>query len=160
MDHDRRESLLMKGKTMKGLMKSTLCAVLMIAFGAAVAIAPAHAQTGSRILVNIPFDFFVGSAPLKAGNYTVEETQPGVLAFSGTHGQEHLFALTVGTDFANQGHEPHFVFTRYGTEVFLNRVFLSADNDCQAVPLSSREKKLIQSQASGDELSLLVQPAR
>jgi hypothetical protein len=145
---------------MQNLMKSTLFAVLMTVLGAALAIAPAHAQSGSRVLVNVPFDFSVGNTLLKAGSYTVKELEPGVLAFSSNEGQEHQFALTVRGYSANRGQQPHIVFTRYGTEAFLNRVFLSGDDDCNQLPRSSREKRLIHDQASGGELSLLIQPAR
>jgi hypothetical protein len=161
-DHDSRESLLMlnEGETMKGLMKSTLSAVLMIAFGAAIAIAPAHAQTGSRVLVNIPFDFFVGNTSLKAGSYTIDQLESGVLAFSGNDQQAHQFVLAVRGDSTNRKHQPNLLFTRYGTKTFLNAVFLSSDNDCNRLLQSSSEKKVAQGAASGDELSLLIQPAR
>jgi|HubBroStandDraft_6_1064221.scaffolds.fasta_scaffold435520_1 hypothetical protein len=145
---------------MKGLMKSSLFAVLMIVLGTAITSTSAHAETGSRVSVNIPFDFVIGDAPLKAGTYTVEQVELGVLSFSGHDGQEHRFALTVPGDSANGSHHPHFVFTRYGTETFLNKVFLSADDDCNQFPRSSREKKLVQHRALGDELSLLIEPVR
>ena len=144
----------------KGLMKSLLFAVLMIVLGTAISGTPAHAQTGSRVSVNIPFDFVIGNAPLKAGSYTVEQVESGILSFSGRDGREHRFALTVLEDSANGSHHSHFVFTRYGTEAFLNKVFLSADNDCNQLPRSNREKKLVQERVVGDEFSLLIEPAR
>lgn len=144
---------------MKGLMKSSLFAVLMIVLGTAIS-TPAHAQTGSHVSVNIPFDFVVGNAPLKAGIYKVEQVEAGVLSFSGHDGQEHRFALTIPSTSANGSHHSHFVFARYGTEAFLHEVFLSADNDCNQLPRASREKKLIQDQVLGDEFSLLIEPAR
>ena len=145
---------------MQSLMKSMLLAVLMTVLGAALAITPAHAQSSGRVRVNIPFDFSVGNTWLKAGSYTVEELESGVLAFSSNEGQKHVFALTVRGYSANRGQQPHIVFTRYGTEAFLNCVFLSVDDDCNQLPRSSREKRFIHNQASGDELSLLIQPAR
>jgi hypothetical protein len=120
-----------------------------------LAIAPAYA-----VSVDIPFDFSVGNSPLKAGSYTVEQLQSGILAFRSDDGHQHQFALSVRGDFTNGGHQPNLVFTRYGNETFLNKVFLSADDDCQQLLPSSRERKLIQNQASGEELSLLIQPAR
>ena len=145
---------------MQMLMKSTLFAVVMTVLGAALAVAPAHAQSDSRVLVTIPCDFSVGNTQLKAGRYTVQELQSGVLAFSSKDGQENLFALIVRGDSPNRGHQPRFVFMRYGSEAFLNKVFLSADNDYDQLRLSSRERELMQVRASGEELSLLAQPAR
>ena len=145
---------------MTGLIKSSLFALLMIVLGTAITSAPAHAQTGSRVSVNIPFDFVIGDATLKQGNYKVEQVEQGVLSFSGYDGQQHRFALTVLDNSDNGSHAPHLVFTRYGTETFLNKVFLSADNDCNQLPRSSLEKKFVHDQVRGDEFSLLIEPAR
>jgi hypothetical protein len=145
---------------MQRLMKSMLFFMVMTVFGAALAVVPAHAQSSSRVLVNIPFDFSVGNTPLKAGSYTIKELKSGVLALSSNDGQEQQFVLTVRGDSPNPIQQPHLVFKRYGTEAFLNKAFLSADDDCNQLPKSSRERNLIRRQASGEELSLLIQPVR
>jgi hypothetical protein len=144
---------------MQSLMKPMFF-VLIAVLGAVVAIAPAHAESDSRVLVNIPFDFSVGNTPLKAGNYKVEELRSGILAFSSQDGQGNQFALTIPGESANSSHKPKLVFTRYGNEMFLSKIFLSGDDDCRQPLPSSREKKLIQERSSGEELSLLIQPAR
>ena len=128
--------------------------------GLTLTIVPARAQSGSRVLVNIPFDFSVGNTTLKAGRYTVEQLQSGFVALSSNDGKEHQFALTIPGDSGNQRQEPHLVFTRYGSETFLKRVFFAGNADYHELLRSSREKELIKNQASGDELSLLIQPAR
>jgi hypothetical protein len=143
--------------TMQYLLKSMLFAVITV-LGVALTIVPAHAQSGSRVLANIPFDFSVGNITLKAGSYTVEQVESGILAFSGKDGKEHQFALTFPSD--EQSKEPHLVFIRYGNEVFLKRVFLFGNEDCHELPKSSKERELIKNQASGAELSLLILPAR
>jgi hypothetical protein len=130
----------------------------MTVLGVAIISVPAHAQSGSRILANIPFDFSVGNTTLKAGTYTVEKLESGILAFSGNEDKEHQFALTIPGDFGNQSQEAHLVFTRYGNEAFLTRVFLAGE-DYRELLRSSRERDLIKNQASGAELSLLIQPA-
>lgn len=66
-------------ETMQYLLKLMLLAVLTV-FGAALTIVPANAQSGSRALANIPFDFSVGNTTLKAGSYSVEQLQSGILA--------------------------------------------------------------------------------
>jgi hypothetical protein len=144
---------------MQYLMKAMLFAV-MTTLGVTLTIVPAHAQSASRVLANIPFDFSVGNTTLKAGSYTVEQLQSGLLAFSGNDGKEHQFALTIPGDSGNQNQEPHLVFTRYGSEAFLKRVFFAGNEDYRELLRSRREKELIKNQASGDELSLLIQPAR
>jgi len=144
-------------KSMQSLMKFMFA--LIAVFGAAL-VTPAHAQSSNRLVVDIPFDFSVGNTLLKAGNYEVEELHSGILVFNGNDGQDRQFVLTVGDEVANQGNQPKLVFARYGDETFLNKVFLSRGDGYRQVLPSSREKKLIQKRTSGEELSLLIQPAR
>jgi len=143
---------------MQSLMKLTFVALIAV-FGAAL-VTPARAQSSNRVVADIPFDFSVGNTLLKAGNYKVEELQSGMIAFNGNDGQDRQFALTVGDEAANQGNQPKLVFTRYGDEAFLNKVFFSGGDDYRQLLRSSEENKLIQKRTSGEELSLLVQPAR
>jgi hypothetical protein len=146
-------------ETMQYLLKPVLLAVITV-FGVALTIVPAHAQSGSRALANIPFDFSVGNTTLKAGSYTVEQLQSGILALSSSDDKEHQFAMTFPGDADKQSQESHLVFIRYGSEVFLKRVFISGNENCYDLPKSSRERELIRNPASGAELSLLIQPAR
>jgi hypothetical protein len=146
-------------ETMQYLLKPMLFAVITV-LGVALTIVPAHAQSGSRVIANIPFDFSVGNTTLKAGSYTVEQLKSGLLALSSSDDKEREFALTLPGDSDKQSPEPHLVFIRYGSEAFLKKVFLSDDEDCHELPESSRERELVKNQASGAELSLLIQPAR
>jgi hypothetical protein len=143
---------------MEYFIKPMLLAAMTV-LGVALIIVPADAQSSSRVLANIPFDFSVGNTTLKAGAYTVEKLESGILAFSGNDGNEHQFALTVSGDSRNQSQEPHLVFTRYGNEAFLTKVFFAGNEDYRELLRSSRERDLIKNQASGAELSLLIQPA-
>jgi hypothetical protein len=68
--------------------------------------------------------------------------------------------MTFPGDSDQQSQESQLVFSRYGSEVFLKRVFLSGDEDCHELPESSRERELIKNQASGAQLSLLIPTAR
>ena len=144
---------------MQYLMKAMLFAVIAI-LGVTLTIAPAHAQSGDRVLANIPFDFSVGNTTLKAGSYTVEQLPSGFLVFSSDDGKEHQFVLTIPGDSSQQSQQPRLVFTRYGSEAFLERVFFAGNEDYHELLRSSRERDLIRNQASGAELSLLIQPAR
>jgi hypothetical protein len=67
--------------TMQYLLKPMLLALIAM-LGVALTIVPAHAQSGSRALANIPFEFSVRNTTLKAGSYTVEQLQSGILALS------------------------------------------------------------------------------
>ena len=146
-------------ETMQYLLKPMLFAVITV-FGVALTIVPAHAQSGSRVVANIPFDFSVGNTTLKAGSYTVEQLESGILAFSSADGREHKFELTFPGGSEQQNQEPRLVFIRYGSETFLKKVFFFSDEDCAELRESSRERELSKNRASGAELSLLIQPAR
>ena len=146
-------------ETMQYLLKPMLLAVITV-FGVALTIVPAQAQSGSRALANIPFEFSVGNTTLKAGSYTIEQLQSGILALSSSDDKEHQFAITFPGDSDKQSQESHLVFIRYGSEAFLKRVCLSGSEDCHELPESSRERKIIKNQASGAELSLLIPPTR
>jgi hypothetical protein len=146
-------------ETMQYSLKPVLFAVITV-LGAALAIVPAHAQSGSRVLAIIPFEFSVGNITLKAGSYTVEQLESGIIAFGSEDGKEHQVALTVPGDSDKQSKGPHLVFIRYGSDAFLKSVVLSGDEECHELPESSRERELIMNRASGTELSLLIQPAR
>jgi hypothetical protein len=143
---------------MQYLLKLMLFAVLTV-FGVALTLAPAHAQTGSRVLANMPFDFSLGNTTLKAGRYTVQQLQSGIIAFRSGDEKEHQFALTSQGDSDRQGHGPRLVFMRSGGESFLKRVF-SGSGECRELSESGREKELIKNQAPDSEFSLLIQPAR
>lgn len=135
--------------------------IMLALLGAAITVVPAHAQIGIRESVNIPFDFAVGNTQFKAGMYTVDEVQPGTLAISSIDGQQHSFVLTFRGDSANHSQQqPHLVFTRYGSKAFLDKVFLSAENDYERLAPGNREQELAQRQKAGEEFSLLIQTAR
>jgi len=144
---------------MQGLKKSGLF-VLMVVLAAAWAVLPAQAQMGVGERVEIPFDFSAGNTAFKAGTYTVTEMRPGIFSISSLDRRENGFALSFSDDSANRSHQAHLVFARYGSEMFLEKVFLSGeDGDAQLVR-SSREKELMRSLAAGEQFSLLLLPAR
>jgi hypothetical protein len=146
-------------ESMQYLFKPMLLAVLTV-FSTALTIVPAHAQSGSRALANIPFDFSVGNTTLKAGSYSFEQLQSGILALSSSDNKEHQFAMTFPSDPDQQSQESHLVFIRYGSEVFLKKVSLFGNENSYELPESRRERALIRNRTSGAELSLLIPPTR
>ena len=91
-------------ETMQYLLRPMLLAVITV-FGVALTIAPAHAQSGSRTLANIPFGFSVENTTLKAASYTVEQLHSGVLALSSSDEKEHEFAMTFPGDSDKQSQD-------------------------------------------------------
>lgn len=140
-------------------MKSKLF-VVMALLGAILSVMPAHAQSGVRESVSIPFDFSVGGSSLKAGMYTVAEDRSGILTLTSIDGRQGIFALTVRDDAENASRHPHLVFMRYGSETFFDKIYLSADSDFYRVPLSKRERQVSNQHGVAEESSLLLEPAR
>ena len=123
-------------------------------------VVPAKAQSYARVLVRIPFEFSVGDAVLKAGNYRIQDVQAGTLLLRSNDGQVHRFVLTVPDGTTNHNHQPRLVFARYGKEVFLDKVYLSNEDNGRELLQGNREKELIGKRASGEELSMLIELAR
>lgn len=138
-------------------LKKFVLFVLMAVFVAALAIAPAHAQSG-RLSVNVPFDFVLGKATLKAGTYRIE-TQGSFVSFSDADRKTTYALLLPGGGVSDRNGEPYVVFTRYGTESFLNKVVFSADNSYD-LPRSSQEKEIMAHLTSGEQVAVLIQPLR
>jgi hypothetical protein len=134
--------------------------IAVMAVIAASAVAPAHAQVEKRMSVSVPFDFALGKATLRNGQYKVEELPTGVVAFTNLDGFARQFAVTSPGGQAN-GHngEPYLVFTRYGSDTFLSSVVFSA-TDSYALPKTNREKELIAKQGSGNQVAMVIQPAQ
>ena len=139
---------------MQNLKKSALF-VLLAVFVASLAIVPAHAQ---GIEATVPFDFVMGKTTLKADNYRIQ-MQGSFVAIEGVHGGTSYALLIPGTDAANRNGQPYLVFSRYGTESFLSKIVFSDDN-VYKVPRSAREKEMMAHVTSGEEVAVLIQPAR
>jgi hypothetical protein len=157
-NHDHRESLGKKRTLMKSQKKVGLL-VVMAVLGAMVAIGPAHAQSESRVSVNIPFDFVVGNSALKAGVYRIETLEPGVLTLGSAGGQKRFALVATDGNAASRNGDAYVVFTRYGSEVFLDKVVFSSDSSYDLV-LTSREKELIANVGSAEEDAVVIQQSR
>lgn len=141
-------------------MKKVALFLLVATIGVNLAIERAHAVDDSQVSVNVPFDFVVGKSVLKAGSYRVGVTQTGVVDFWSPEAQQHHVALMLPASASkHQDVEPHFIFVRYGSEVFLSKVALSVDQNYDA-PVTGREKELLRSMPAGDRDSLVIQSGR
>jgi hypothetical protein len=144
---------------MKSLKKVGLF-LFMGVLGATLAGTAAHAQSGGRITVTVPFDFMVGNSTLKAGPYRVEKMESGVVGFNSLDGQTHQFVLTAGGTRTSHGGNPYLVFNRYGSEAFLSSVTLSEDDSFE-MPRSDREKELAGNVTYGEYSgAVIVQPVQ
>jgi hypothetical protein len=144
----------MKMQRLKKYVMFVLMAVLVASF----AISSAQAQSAGAA-VSIPFDFSVGKIHLKAGDYRIQPTALGTfLAFSGD-GDTKYTLLMPGEKAALHNGQPYLVFHRYGSEVFLRKLVLSAEK-AYNLPRTNREKEILARLTPGDQVDLPMGSAR
>ena len=108
----------------------------------ALAVVTAQAQTPTKVLVTVPFDFSAGKAELRAGKYSIKQFNRGALSIKSADGTKTALInapLTLGAQAAKGGER--LVFNRYGNDYFLSQVWLSVDTGRQVYP-SAREKRV------------------
>jgi len=89
-----------------------------------------HAQSRTRVEAHIPFDFAVGNARLKAGQYIVDFADTEKLFFTSVDYKIKVFALAPGIlDPRRNDPSERLVFHRYGNLYFLSEVWISGNGN-------------------------------
>jgi hypothetical protein len=108
-----------------------------------LAAASAHAQSANRIAANVPFDFSVGDAKLKAGDYTIRHEGSQMLAVTSADGKTRALLLAPRTVRRSRSDVPEkLVFHRYGNQYFLSEVWISRGIDGNGLYASAAERRL------------------
>jgi len=129
----------------------------MAAIGAALAVAPAQAQSG--VSAKIPFNFVLGKTTLQAGQYRIAKSGESFVAVSGANGTTQFAMRLPGSHVRTSDGQPRLVFTRYGEESFLSKLVFS-ENEVYDLPVSGREKEMRAHLGSGEQLAVLIQPVQ
>ena len=133
----------MKNVVATGFLKFGLLAViLVIAAGA-----PAKAQSlGTKLTVNIPFDFTVTDKKLPAGKYTIGRAQQAngdlVIQISRVDGDESVARLTIPVITRDPANEGLLVFHQYEDQYFLYEIWPAGGHTGRALPKSRTEREL------------------
>src|SRR5438132_10707089 len=86
-----------------------------------LAAASVHAQSQNRIEANIPFDFALGDAKLKAGEYIVDRVDMERLVVTSVDGKVRVFALAPRNVERTRSDAPaRLVFHHYAGTYFLS----------------------------------------
>jgi hypothetical protein len=128
----------------------TLKRLIMLSVLGVLTTVSAHAQSGKQFTVTIPFDFYVGSKALTAGQYHVgrsTQTSAEGLVLRGTDGRVGVFVLTSGIQTEDVKQESKVVFRRYGNQYFLGEVWISGRDTGRELP-SSRKERLIKQETT------------
>ena len=123
----------------KQLMLSTLLiATLTMAIGAT-------AQTnlaGADIRVTIPFNFYAGDQSLPAGIYSVRTDVAHKVMILRSEKTPGLFVMANRLESANTPEQGRLSFKRYGSNYFLQEVWIAGRNEGQEVRSGKLEKEL------------------
>ena len=111
--------------------------LLMLSAGAA------HAQSGSTININVPFEFNAGDTTLPAGVYSVGFIARNHLLLRSTDGEKKII-VSAPFDLGGRDNRlpPRLVFRRYGTRHFLAQVWMLKTDAGRELHRSGAERKL------------------
>ena len=109
---------------------TTLKAFAFVGLLLVLAAALVPAQTRNTIKVNIPFDFAVGDANLKAGQYLIDRVDMKRLAVTSVAGNVRAFALAPTTIERTRNYaSARLVFHRYGDMYFLSEAWMNGSGN-------------------------------
>lgn len=123
--------------------KSFLSKIAMISLFMAVAAVGVAAQTGSRVVVNIPFDFVVGEKTLPAGEYTIKTVSrhsTQALVVQSADGSESVLTITNRVEAREHQAKSKIIFRQYGDKYFLSQVWTKGSTAGRELPRSQAER--------------------
>lgn len=132
--------------------RRTLAVFAAVAFLVAVA---GYSQSTARLVSNIPFDFYIGSKVLPAGEY---EVRPGVASgavlFRSIDQNAAVIALTNSKQASRAPKEAKLVFNRYGNSYFLAEIWHPNIDRGYQLPKSKTEREMARN-APGIQLAFV-----
>ena len=109
--------------------------------------AKAHAQIIGELKVNIPFEFYAGSANLPAGEYVVrmmDNSNLKIMEISSADGATTALFQVQDARANSAPRKGELIFNKYGDLYFLTSVFDQGNPDGSEVPKSKYEKRISQ----------------
>jgi len=101
----------------------------VVAAAAVLVIAAPAARAQDQVVATVPFDFFVGTARMPAGDYRISEEPGGnVVKVAGERNEQASLALTMAGSIDESLSQPELVFDKIGNTYFLERIVIDADN--------------------------------
>jgi hypothetical protein len=128
----------------KQVLFSLLSTVLLMAAGSA------YAQLGSEqeVRANVPFDYNVGKATMKAGNCSIRAAGTADALAIRCNGSEAKLALSHSVS-GKSATETKLVFHKYGDQYFLAQVWLKGESVGRELPRTRTENELMSKAETG-----------
>lgn len=122
---------------MKKLALSFLLTGLLLA-GAQLA----QAQVNETIVINIPFNFYVGEEELPAGEYliTSHSLPQSTLQIRSADGKASVMVMTKATWAEHTPAQPRLVFEQHGDKQLLSAIFEKGNREGSAISTSGAKK--------------------
>lgn len=131
----------------KEVVKGFTMVVLIVVIALAAAVVSANAQSSTRLVANIPFEFVVGDQALASGEYTLRDTgtQGNALMIRSSGAKSSAMRLTIAIERPRSQGDKHarVVFHRYGQRYFLAEVWSGSDSTGRQL-LKSRQERAIE----------------
>ena len=131
----------------KQIVKTLMMVGLVNVFAMIVMVGAAHGQSlGTKMRINIPFDFTVGNNKLPAGEYAIGRAQPSsgdtVLLITNVKEVANLLPLTNAAQRVEPKDADTLVFHRYGDQYFLFQVWPAGATVGRVIPTSRSEREV------------------
>jgi len=112
----------------------------------------ASAQSGA-LVVNIPFDFYLGKTALSSGEYIVSLTGNGeVLQMTNKDNRKGIFSMSMPAAPPRAQARSVLVFSRYGDEHFLSTIYWAESGRARQLPKGELEIEVAKNFARGTRI--------
>ena len=133
---------------MKNYIATTFAAAGLIVFVLGM---ECSAQSARRLTVNIPFDFYVANERMPKGAYEFQSAashanQSSVVVRPVGKSERPSVIVATMAETTKAGDESLLIFNRYGSDYFLSRVTLSADEVSFVLRKAASEKETAKQQ--------------
>jgi hypothetical protein len=124
-------------------MKKQVLRIVVGAMALLAALAAVAQNSSGTILVNVPFEFVIGSQHLPPGQYRIASTANGFLQIHDTDVADNQMFLPVNSIYSNTPKETKLVFHRYGDTYFLAEIWNGNGAAGKQVVKSKAEKEIL-----------------
>jgi hypothetical protein len=130
-------------------MKTQLIGVFGLAL---LTVASLFAEMTPRMTAHIPFGFHVGNSVLPAGEYTVDtEPGPGLVRLRSADCKSSVTILANAVQSLSVPRESKLIFSKYGDDYFLSRIWKAGSDTGNELRKSRRETEVAATSRRGTQ---------
>jgi hypothetical protein len=120
----------------------------------------AYGQSSTKLKVNIPFDFRVGSQSLPAGEYTVAPKSPTMVVIRSKDGHQSAPALTNDVQVNPGQGDGKLIFNCYGAYHFLSQIWTPGEETGRKLIRSKIEQEVANLASQSDTTVLIAEKVK